>query len=137
MKKDKKILIVDDEPDVSKYLTVVLNDNGFQTTSVNGASEALEKIKTFKPDLICLDIMMPQHSGIWLYLKLKSDEKLSVIPIIIISGIKEEKEFNFRELVPDRQTPPPEAFIEKPIKVENFIETVRRLIDAQGNFYGR
>ena len=128
MSDKKKILVVDDEPDVIRYITIVLVDYGYDTTSVSSAQEALQRLKEYRPDLICLDIMMPKQSGIWLYLELKSDEKMKDIPVIIVSGIKDEREFDFRELVPDSEIPPPQAFIEKPINIKQFLNTISQLI---------
>ena len=128
MSDKKKILVVDDEPDVIRYITIVLVDYGYDTTSVSSAQEALQRLKEYRPDLICLDIMMPKQSGIWLYLELKSDEKMKDIPVIIVSGIKDEREFDFRELVPDSEIPPPQAFIEKPINIKQFLEKIGQLI---------
>ena len=128
MSDKKKILVVDDEPDVIRYITIVLVDYGYDTTSVSSAQEALQRLKEYRPDLICLDIMMPKQSGIWLYLELKSDEKMKDIPVIIVSGIKDEREFDFRELVPDSEIPPPQAFIEKPINIKQFLEKIAQLI---------
>ena len=59
MSDKKKILVVDDEPDVIRYITIVLVDYGYDTTSVGSAQEALQRLKEYRPDLICLDIMMP------------------------------------------------------------------------------
>ena len=50
------------------------------------------------------------------------------IPVIIVNGIKDEKEFDFRELVPDSEIPPPQAFIEKPINIKQFLEKIGQLI---------
>jgi len=128
MNEKKKILVIDDEPDVVRYLTLVLRDNGFESISATNAGSALEKLASFQPDLICLDIMMPKHSGIWLYLELKASKEFAHMPVIIISGIKTENEFNFREMIPDESIPPPSAFIEKPLNVDQFIALVRRII---------
>jgi CheY-like chemotaxis protein len=124
----KKILIVDDEPDVVTYLTTVLKHGGFTPISATTAQSGLEKVDAEHPDLICLDIMMPRASGITLYTRLKEDHRFRSIPVIVISGVVQAGEFDFREFVPDLSVPPPEEYVEKPICIDHFLETVSRLI---------
>jgi len=124
----KKILIVDDEPDVIAYLTVVLESNGYRPYSANDIKTALRLVKKVHPDLICLDIVMPNETGISFYIKLQQEKTLKNIPVIIISGIIESGKFNFRSYVKNSSIPPPECYIEKPIKIENFIQNIEKLI---------
>ena len=60
----KKILIIDDEPDVNTYLGAVLQSNGYETFSISDVENAMDKVKEIHPKLICLDIMMPKETGI-------------------------------------------------------------------------
>lgn len=124
---EPKVLIIDDEADVIKYLTIVLKSNGFQPYSINSAKDAKTEIGEICPDLICLDIMMPEETGISFYAKLKRDKNLRSIPVIIISGVVQSGEFDFRSYLSDNSIPPPEHFMEKPINVEEFIGTIKRL----------
>jgi len=128
---DKKILIVDDEPDVVSYLTVVLKNAGYETSSANKVEEALELVEQIEPDLICLDIMMPRESGISMYTKLKQDKARRDIPVLIISGAMPENEFDFRSLIDDDSIPPPAAYLEKPIVVERFLDVVENILGSK------
>ncbi|MBN2227707.1 MAG: response regulator [candidate division Zixibacteria bacterium] len=128
--KKKVILIIDDEPDVISYLSAVLDDVDYDIHSSDSTADGLEKARKLHPDLICLDIMMPEESGLSLYARLRRDECLATIPVIIISGMESQQEFDFRRYVGDRQIPPPERYIEKPINVEAFVATVRTLISV-------
>lgn len=125
----KKILIIDDEPDVVRYLTLVLKDHGYETFSASSVDEAEQILKQLKPDLICLDIMMPMKLGMSLYQTLKTDHRYLRIPVVIVSGIRDEKDFDFREFIPDQSIPEPDAFVEKPIKVNQFVQVVQNLIE--------
>ena len=125
-----KVLIIDDEADVIKYLTVVLKSNGFLPYSINSVKEAKTKVEEIIPDLICLDIMMPEETGLSFYAKLKRDNKYRDIPVIIISGVVQAGEFDFRSYLSDNSIPPPEHFLEKPINVEEFIGTINKLIKS-------
>jgi len=102
----KTILVVDDDPDTRTYLTTVLQDNGFATVSAADGTEAMNKIEENLPDLIALDIAMPEKSGVAVYRSLKGDERLKSIPVIIITGISDD----FKKFISTRrQVPPPKA----------------------------
>jgi len=121
----KKILIIDDEPNIVFYLKTLLEDHRYSPLIALEAEAGLKIAYEESPDLICLDIMMPKKSGITLYKELKKDKRLKHIPVIIISGVENAysfKEPKFRRLVPDRKIPEPLAFFEKPINVTSFLE---------------
>ncbi|MEZ5359733.1 MAG: response regulator [Candidatus Zixiibacteriota bacterium] len=126
----KKVLIIDDEIDVVAYLRAVLEDHGFECLVARSAESGLEVIIEQRPDLICLDIMMPGESGISLYLKLCGNKSLCDIPVFFISGMVKEEEFDFRNLVPNRDIPRPRRYIEKPIDVLSFIRMVDKEIGS-------
>jgi CheY-like chemotaxis protein len=123
----KKILIIDDEPDVITYLTAVLTSNGYETFAISEVKNAMQYVKDFKPDLICLDIVMPHETGISFYSKLREDKCLSKIPVVIISGVVETGKFNFNSYAADDSLPQPECCMEKPIDVDNFIQKIENL----------
>jgi len=123
----KKILIIDDEPDVVTYLSAVLEANGYKSYATGNIKTAMEQVKDIHPDLICLDIVMPQETGISFYIRLRQDKELKTIPVIIISGIVELEKFDFRTYTKDDSIPPPEYYMEKPIDVEKYIEKVKQL----------
>ncbi len=123
----KKIIIIDDEPDVVTYLSAVLEANGYESFSTGNIKTAMEMIREIRPDLICLDIVMPEETGISFYSRLRSDVEFKTIPVIIISGIVEREKFDFRTYSKDDSIPPPECYMEKPINVENYINKVRQL----------
>ena len=130
----QRVLIVDDEPDVVKYLSTALSVNGYDIAVTSNVSDGLRQVMEFAPDLICLDIMMPKESGISMYLRLKEEPATQNIPVIIISGVAPEAQFDFRSYVADETVPPPERFLEKPVVVGVLLDTVEKLIRnrAQG-----
>ena len=128
----KKILIIDDEPDVAFYLKTLLEDHGYATMFAHQADDGLKIAHEEKPDLLCLDIMMPKKSGITLYKEFKENENLRHIPVIIISGVESAHSFKgpkFRKLIPDHSIPEPVAFFEKPINIPAFLDLVTTLLD--------
>lgn len=126
----KKILIIDDEHDVMTYLVAVLDSNNYDPYSADSVESGFLMLEEVKPDLICLDIMMPKESGISMYIRLKNDPTYKDIPVIIISGVKQENEFDFSSYVPDKTIPAPDYFMEKPIDVEEYIRTIGKLISS-------
>jgi two-component system phosphate regulon response regulator PhoB len=124
----RKVIVIDDESDVRRYLMTLLEDNDYRTYAAASSEEGFRQVKKEHPDLICLDIMMPQESGIGLYKKLKSDPECKSIPVLLISAISREKEFNFADFIADGALPDPVGYMEKPIKPENFIDTIKKII---------
>lgn len=87
---EKKILVVDDEPNVVRTLTFVLRKEGYEvSTAVNG-EEAIAKVKESKPNLMFLDIMMPKKDGYEVCKELKSDSGLRDIHIVMLSAKGQE-----------------------------------------------
>ena len=83
----KKILVVDDDPVIVKYLTTLFADNGYETCSASDGVKAFEMLKSEKPDLITLDLQMPEEWGSKFYRRLTKEKDFKDTPIIIISGI--------------------------------------------------
>ena len=81
----KRIIIVDDEFDVTETVKMRLEANGYEVTSSYG-EKSLEDIQNYKPDLILLDVMMPGLDGFAVIRELKRDPDLSKVPVIIFSG---------------------------------------------------
>jgi CheY-like chemotaxis protein len=121
----KTVLVVDDDPDARDFLTTVLEDAGFGTTTANDGTEAIAAIEEKAPDLVALDITMPEKSGVAVYRRLKEDEQLKSIPVIIITGVSDD----FKKFISTRrQVPPPEGYISKPVDHEQLVRTVKNLL---------
>jgi len=121
----KLILVVDDEPDIIAFLTTLIEDNGFEAVAARDGAEAMDRVKARRPDLITLDITMPEKSGVRFYRELKTDPDLKQIPVVIVTGVTG----GFDKFISTRkQVPPPEGFIAKPIEKDKFIQTLQGLI---------
>ena len=83
----KKILVVDDDPVIVKYLTTLFSDNGYETCFASDGVKAFEALKSERPDLITLDLQMPEEWGSKFYRRLTKEKEFKDIPVIIISGI--------------------------------------------------
>ena len=113
MSDNKKVLVVDDEQDIVTFLTTLFEDNGYDTVVAMDGAEAFRKAQTEGPDLITLDMSMPEQSGVRTFRDLKAHAELKAIPIIIVTGIGEPMQ-NFISKM--RNSPKPEGFISKPIE---------------------
>ncbi len=126
-----KIMIIDDEQDVLDYLTTVLQANGYEAMKCKTADQGMEMARKNRPDLICLDIMMPKETGISFYAKLKKTAEFKNVPVVIISGAIQRGEFDFRSYVDDDTIEEPEYYVEKPIVVDEFLNLVASLLSGQ------
>jgi CheY-like chemotaxis protein len=121
----KTILIVDDEPDTLTYFSSLLQDEGYETVLADNGEEALKKLAAVKPDLITLDVSMPETSGVRCYRELRGNDTYKNIPVIMITGVSED----FRGFISSRkQVPPPDGYLPKPVDEKDLIEMVRKLI---------
>lgn len=136
-----KILIIDDEPDAISFVTSILENNGFQDhISASNGVEGLELARKEKPDLILLDLMMPEKSGIIMFQELKKDPELGSIPVIIVTGAAEVtgvdfRNFMFKQRISDEKKvvgtagdtkfTGPNAFVEKPVDPDELIKLIR------------
>lgn len=90
MNENKKILIVDDEEKNRKLLALLLTSNGYAFDTANNGMEALQKTRQFSPDLILLDIMMPEMSGYEVCRRLKEDPSTQHIPVVMVTALEDE-----------------------------------------------
>lgn len=117
----KKVLIVDDEEDVRTYLNSLLSNNGYETEMAEDGEDAFRKVKAFGPNVVILDIIMPNQSGVGFYRNLKKSEIYSDIPVIILSGVTAYKDFFARER---GGLPKPQEFVEKPFSTNDLLSKV-------------
>jgi len=131
-----RILIVDDDPDVTLFLSTILEDNGYSTDRARNGIEALDLIRNSAPDLILLDLMMPQKSGISLLSDLRRDKALMEIPIVMVTGVTGETGIDLdaflRRSEDAAQGRPPlhiEAYLEKPVDPDRLLKCVREILN--------
>jgi CheY-like chemotaxis protein len=127
----KTILVVEDEDDLKRYFQTLFEDNGYRVVTAGDGVEAIERLRSEPPDLVTLDINLPNKSGVRVYRELKENDELKRIPVLMVTGtLPEFKEFISRR----RQVPPPEGYLEKPVGVLDLLKEVERLLN--GGTYG-
>ncbi|MBU0595708.1 response regulator [Candidatus Bipolaricaulota bacterium] len=131
----RKVLVIDDEESIITYLQIILEDHGFVPLVALDGDAGTELARRERPDLICMDVMMPRRSGIALYQEFKRDPELASIPVMFISAFNQIRDLRnpetFRKMIPDPAIPHPEYCMEKPIKVGAFVEIVTALIEGR------
>jgi len=112
------ILVVDDDLGIRKLLTQILTNVGYRVITAENGKEGLEMAKKHKPDLIVMDLMMPVIDGETAIKELRKDPELCNIPIVIVSVLSKKQL-------------PADAYFEKPIDEEHFLEVVKNLLSGK------
>jgi len=124
-----RILIVDDDPDITEAMKVVLESKGYQVASALDSSAAVDQLGQAKPDLIILDVMMnsPQE-GFGFSRWLKHETQYKDIPVLMLSAVKEHTGIDFKAAAGDESWLPVEEFLDKPVKPDVLLAKVASLI---------
>ncbi len=146
----KRVLVVDDDVNTVKFLSVALREGGYEPVQAYDGEEGFRRVEESSPDLILLDVMMPKRSGFVLFKQLRKDDRYKQIPVIMLTAVadalvedesdSEQGKFehpydslreSLRKTVRQMKEEGlvrPDMFIEKPIDPEALVEAVRRLI---------
>ena len=146
----KRVLVVDDDENTRRFLTVALEENGYEAVTAEDGDDGYKKIEECIPDLILLDVMMPKKTGFSLFKQLRRKEEYKDIPVIMLTGVAGVLEEDDAQAEGDTFESPfdslreglrrgiakmreegiikPEQFIDKPIDPEELIESVKALI---------
>jgi len=120
--KEKKVLIVDDEPDIVETIKFVLETEGITCITSYDGEDALNKAKSKKPDLIILDVMLPKINGYKVCRLLKFDSKYKNIPILMVTARSQEE-----DKVIGNETGADE-YITKPFNIEELVEITKKYL---------
>jgi len=147
----KRVLVVDDDVNTVKFLSVALEENGYEAIGANNGKEGLEKIESENPDLVILDVMMPKKTGFSLFKQIRRDERFKELPVIMLTGVAEVLEGLDAESGDTMERPydglrealrktiqgmreeglvKPDIFIDKPIDPDLVISKVKELIGS-------
>lgn len=125
MEGKKKILLIDDEIDLSDLLAKRIRAGGYEVVCYHKGESAIDKIHLIKPDLILLDIKLPDVSGYEIFEALRQDERLKKTPVVFLSALHEEKEYCLKVLKAG-------GFVPKPTESKFLIETIRAVLAGGG-----
>jgi len=125
----QKILVVDDDVDLCESLRLIFDGAGYETLTAASRTEGMEKIKTQRPDLIILDVMMETwQDGFEMSRDLKKDPELQRTPILMLTSITEITGIDVKSSAGDPTWLPVDAFLDKPVSPAALLAEVKRLL---------
>lgn len=125
----KKVLVVDDDPDVRTFVVTVLEENQYTPLVAQDGIEGMEIIQKEKPDLVILDVLMPRGSGIRLYRSLKTDKRYKDLPVIMLTGIAMRSFLKSQKVLAEfkgGEVPEPDVYLEKPVEPEDLVQAIQK-----------
>jgi CheY-like chemotaxis protein len=129
----RKILIVDDDVDLSSSLRVILEHAGYEVQTGASRPEGMAKVRTERPDLIVLDVMMETwQDGFEMCRELKGDPQFKKTPILMLTSIEDVTGIEIKASVGDPVWLPADAFLDKPATPEAFLATIGNLLQVSG-----
>ncbi|MBW1893973.1 MAG: response regulator [Deltaproteobacteria bacterium] len=133
---NKRILLIDDDADFNMIIRRYLEKQGFEVESAYNGKQGLEKVYDNPPDLILLDVMMPEMDGYKVCSELKNDKNYDEIPIILLTSVGDNVTSGEVEKPPTRyshqggRSVVADDFLSKPSSAEEITKSVRRLLDV-------
>jgi CheY-like chemotaxis protein len=117
----KRILVVDDKPEILELVALLLEENGYEVLTASSGKEGLINCVLLKPDAVILDVMMPNMDGSEVFVKLRDDPETSNIPVIFLTAAVRPAE------VPKSHKIGGHYFLAKPVKNEDLLEILKRI----------
>jgi CheY-like chemotaxis protein len=121
----RRILVVDDEPDILTFFSSVLEDHGATVTQALDGDEAIRLMRREKFDMVTLDLNMPGKDGGQVFEFIRKDENLAGLRVCIVTGRPE-----LRRLIYERPVLPPEGYLDKPVDEDTLLRNVRKILEV-------
>lgn len=130
---ETKILVVDDDPDAVEFASAVMEEAGYAVVTAPDGVQGLEKAREEKPDLVILDVQMPERDGFTVFADMRKDPDLKDIPVVMLTGIADKVSIPFSakdmgEYIGEE----PQAYVEKPVDPDMLTKTVRQVLEGTG-----
>ncbi|MHC4193064.1 MAG: response regulator [Planctomycetota bacterium] len=127
-----KILVVDDDQDIRDSLQAILEARQYAAVTAADKTEGMQKVKSEKPDLLILDVMMTSwQDGFEMARELKKDPESKDIPILMLTGVRDQTGIDFKATAGDPTWCPVDGFLEKPVQPDILLSEVERLLSKQ------
>jgi DNA-binding response OmpR family regulator len=124
----KKILLVDDDPDLISAFEAILYNKGYEVITAINKNEGIEKLRKSNPDLAILDVMMDEeHDGFDMAREIK--KSYPELPVIMLTGISDITGVNFRAAMADPSWLPADEYLDKPVKLQELIDKIEELLN--------
>lgn len=122
----KKILCIEDEPEMIDLIRVILTRKGFEVKGASGGAEGLRMIREDKPDLILLDLMMPEMDGWEVYQQMRAEESMKDIPVIVVTARAQNI-----DKVLGLHVAKVDDYIAKPFSPQELLASVEKVLNTQ------
>lgn len=126
MSNTRRVVCIEDEPEMIDLVKLILSRKGFQVTGAMGGREGLEVIARDKPDLVLLDLMMPDMDGWEVYQKMKADDAMKAIPVIVVTAKAQSI-----DKVLGLHIAKVDDYITKPFGPQELLESVEKVLGRQ------
>ena len=123
----KTAVIIDDEPDITTYLETLLTDNGWSVRAANDPNAGIALAQEAPPDVVLLDVMMPERGGLSTLIALRKDDRTAEVPVILVTGIQETLRADFGDFLDRFKKYHPNAYLQKPIDEAELLQTIESL----------
>ncbi len=121
-----RILSIEDEPGMSSLIQLIFERHGHRVVSVKSGEFGLEMLKSLRPDVLLLDLMLPDIDGWDIYQQMKEDDELAQVPVIIVSARDRDQDARSGRFVIGE-----DRFIEKPFEVKDLVKAVNEALERQ------
>jgi len=126
LEEEKRLVCIEDEPEMIDLVRLILSRKGFNVIGANGGVEGLEVVRREKPDLILLDLMMPDMDGWEVYQQIKADEELREIPVVVVTAKAQSI-----DKVLGLHIAKVDDYITKPFGPQELLESVEKILGMQ------
>ena len=120
----RSAVIVDDESDTTTYLSALLADHGWRVRSANRADDGLALLAAERPDVLLLDLVMPDRGGLSVLVAVRKDARLADLPVVVVSGIQETLTADYHAFLGRFKHYHPDAYLDKPIDATHLLATL-------------
>lgn len=132
----KVVLFVEDEMDMRFFLKTLLETSGFHPIAARNGKEGFAKARKEKPDIMIIDVMMPEEGGALLYQKMKTEKGFEDIPVIVLSAVPKSTFYHYLKMLNSqtgKEIPHPDAYVEKPPDPQHLLQTITAIAQKDDN----
>ncbi len=117
-------LVIDDEPDITTYLETLLADAGWMVKAANSSAAGLALFEQVRPDVVILDIMMPERGGLSTLVAIRKHAQLGRTPVVLLTGVQEHLTADYKAFLDRVKSHKADAYLEKPVDPPRLLKTL-------------
>lgn len=128
----KRAVIIDDEPDITTFFGTVLGDAGWEVRTANDPNQGIALAQEQPPDVVLLDVMMPERGGLSTLIALRKDPRTQNVPVVLVTGIQANLTADFEAFLARFKKYHPDAYLQKPVETPELLKTVETVTSRSG-----